>query len=151
MFRFVQRSTASDMRVLAVRHQPACQRTAERVEEAPIRLTSAMPAETATHENGLPQCRHRCASDLILVAGEIFSLEEDVEAFGQRVRHGRTQYEVTTQRKQVLVIVELVSCRASLHGNKEPLGSGPRSLKHKFVPGHERYPVPDERWIVRIA
>lgn len=56
-----------------------------------------MPAQSTTYKHRLSQGGHRSASNLILVVGQILSLKKDIEAVGQWMRHGRTQYEVPSE------------------------------------------------------
>src|SRR5664280_3394097 len=100
-------------------------------------LLSALPTHTHASQNRLPQSRHRCASNLVLIVGQVFALEEYGEALGQRMRDRCAEYEVAAQRQQVLIVIEFIAGGAALYGDEEVLGRRPCALEGKFILRHQ--------------
>src|SRR5664280_2640526 len=100
-------------------------------------LLPALPTHTHARQNRLPQSRHRCAANLVLIVGQVLALEEHVEALGQRVGDSSAEYEIRTQRQQVLIVIEFIAGGAALYGDEEVLGRRPCALEGEFVLRHE--------------
>src|SRR5664280_1251056 len=96
-------------------------------------LLSALPTHTHASQNRLPQSRHRCASNLVLIVGQVFALEEYGEALWQRMGDRCAESEVAAQRQQVLVVIEFIAGSAPLYGDEEVLWRRPCALEGKFV------------------
>src|SRR5664280_863507 len=100
-------------------------------------LLPALPAHTHASQDRLAQSRNRCASDLVLIVGQVFALEEYGEALGQRMRDRCAEYEVAAQRQQVLIVIEFIAGGAALYGDEEVLGRRPCALEGKFILRHQ--------------
>ena len=57
-------------------------------------LFPALPAQPASHEDRLAKRHNRCASDVVLILGQVLTLAKDVEPFGQRMRNRHAEHEV---------------------------------------------------------